>query len=139
MGRWLRYLALGLLILATVPVGGCTLALCTISIPDFSSKSVDGVWLWRLSATTGTYARDTRFVFADTVLQQAGEMMEYQSAAADGSKPISLTATLVRDPKNPDRVTLQLVFSRTEDAGYYRASTYNVNGDSPLSTEIVPL
>jgi hypothetical protein len=36
-------------------------------------------------------------------------------------------------------VTVSLIFSRDEDVAFYRASTYNTSGDSPLTSEIVPL
>jgi hypothetical protein len=138
MRRCLRRLALVALSLALLPLGGCTVALCTISIPDFGTKAVGGVWLWKLSAATGVYERDTLFLFGAMGRSDGAELLNYQAAPADGSTPLATTATLFREASNPDHVTLQLMFSRKDAAGYYRASTYNASGDSPLSTEILP-
>ena len=139
MRRWLRHLALGALALAMLPLQGCELTLFTVSIPDFASKAVDGVWLWRLSPTTGLYERDTQFVFGDTVTTAKGEQLNYDAVATDDSAPFPVSTFLVRDPANPDRVTLKLLYSHPDTQGYYRASTFNVSGDSPLSSEILPL
>lgn len=139
MRHWLRRTLLATLALAAIPFQGCTLGCFTIAIPDFGSKSVQGVWLWRLSPETGLFERDVRFVFAAPVQQPGGEALDYQAAPADGSAPIPATTYVVRDPANPDHVTVQLVFSHADETSYYRASTYNGAGDSVLSTETMPL
>ena len=140
MKTWLRNLAFGSLILSVLPLGGCQLALFTITIPDFGSKAVEGVWLWRLSPTTGAYVRDTQFSFVGAVTPAAGgETIDYSASTPDGSPPVPITTYISRDASQPDRVTLQLIYSRMSDPGYYRASTYNSSGDSPLTNEIVPL
>lgn len=131
-----RFLAV--LALATLPFQGCSLGTITIAIPDFASKAVQGVWLWRATAATGVYEREVQFNFAGIQAGSAGDVLDYTLAAADGSPPIPVTTRLVRDAANPDRVTMQLVFSRGTAAAFYRASTYNQSGDSPLSTEILP-
>lgn len=139
MRRWLRRSALAAIAAVALCLQGCTVGCLTIEIPDFASKEVSGVWLWRLSPVTGLYERDTQFAFAAPVLAEDGERLDYQTAAVDGSPPLSLTAFVVRDPSNPDVVRLQLVFGRSDEPAYYRASTYNAAGDSPLSSEIVPM
>jgi hypothetical protein len=52
---------------------------------------------------------------------------------------MQLTTYVVRDPANPDQVTLRLLFSRIGQPGSYRASTYNGKGDSSLSNEMLPM
>jgi hypothetical protein len=130
---------LGALVLAAIPFGGCSLVRFTISIPDFGTKSVAGVWLWRLSTTTGLYVRDTQFVFSPITTSPAGEVMEYSLVLGDGTPPQELTAFVSRDPNNPDEVAISLLHLQLDAPGYYRASTFNAAGDSPLSSEIVPL
>ncbi len=119
--------------LALLP--GCNLTYFTIDIPDFGSKSVQGVWLWRLSPQTGAYQRETQFAFGP--LQDG--VLDYTAIAADGTPPITISTHPGIDPENPARMVLRILYSRGDAPGYYRASTYNSSGDSPLSTEIVPL
>lgn len=130
---------LGTLALSATSLQGCALGWFTISIPDFASKSVDGVWLWRLSPETGFYERDTQIVLGMPSLQPDGEWLTYDATPLDGSPIVPGTSQVVRSADDPDHVTLQLLFSRTEDAGTYRATTYNEAGDSPLSAEAVAL
>ncbi len=139
MRRWLRRTILGTLALAGTSLQGCSLGWFTISIPDFASKSVGGVWLWHLSAETGLWERDTQIAFGAPSLQADGEWLTYQAAPLDGSPTFPGWSQVVRSANNPDQVTLQLLFSRAEAAGTYRASTYNDAGDSPLSNESVAL
>lgn len=139
MRRWLRPTVLGLLCLATTPLQGCTLGWFTLSIPDFTSKAVEGVWLWRLSPETGEWERDTQITFGAPALQADGEWLEYQAMPLDGAQPVPGTSQVVRNAENPDHVTLQLLFSRVEEAGTYRASTYNHAGDSALSADAVAM
>ena len=140
MRRWLKRLALASLALTLVPMGACQMVMFTISIPDFASKAVDGVWLWRLSPATGQYARDTQFVFGELVPgTKKLDSLDYQAQNIDGTQPLSMQTYVNRSPANPDQVNVQLIFTRGDVAGYYRASTYNTTGDSPLSSEIVPL
>jgi hypothetical protein len=139
MRSWLRSLLLGALVVAAIPFGGCSLTYFTISIPDFSSKQVGGVWLWRLSTTTGLYARDTQFVLSPIVSGPTGEIIDYSVVMGGGTPPQGMTTQVARDKNNPDKVVLTLLFTQLDAPGYYRASTFNAAGDSPLSSEIVPL
>lgn len=139
MNRWLRRLVLGALVLLLVPAQGCSLALLTVTIPDFASKAVAGVWIWRLSPTTGAFERDTQFTFQGTRIAANGEILDYQATATSDGRTIPATAYVLRDPVNRDQVTLQLILSKVDETGYYRASTFNANGDSPLSLETLSL
>lgn len=125
------------LVFGPVSIGGCTAAAFTISIPDFVSKQVAGVWLWRWSPTTRTYQRDDQIVFGGREDGPTGEILDYVVAPVGGSAPLPFSTLLVRSPGNPDRVTLHLLFTRSQGPGSYRASTFNVTGDSPLSAEVL--
>jgi hypothetical protein len=135
----MRLRALAVLLLASLPIQGCVLGTVTISIPDFATKSVQGVWLWRSTSFNGVYEREVQFSFEELRPGAAGEALDYTAAPADGSPPVPITTYVVRDAANPDRVIVHLVFSRDEAVAFYRASTYNQSGDSPLSSEILPL
>jgi len=138
MTRWIRGCAAALA-LALLPLQGCSLTYFTLSIPDLGSKDVRGVWLWRLSPVTGQYERDTQFVFTEPEPAAGDDLLSYTAVASDGSPAVDITTYLIRDPENPDRVTLQLVYGRRGEAGFFRASTYNQMGDSPLTNESIPL
>ena len=130
---------LAVLALASIPFQGCTLGTVTIAIPDFASKAVQGVWLWRSTNFNGVYEREVQFSFGNLQAGGTGDALEYTLASGDGSPPIQITTYVGRDAVDTDKITLQLVFARGTDAAFYRASTYNESGDSPLTTEILPL
>jgi len=111
----------------------------TISIPDFVSKQVSGVWLWVESPTTGLFERDAKLVFGQTHVGPNGESLDYVMTPTTGGQSMPFTANVSRDAANPDHVTLQLIFTRSEGAGYYRASSFNAAGESPLTDQILPL
>ncbi|CAG1001103.1 hypothetical protein MYXO_03020 [Myxococcaceae bacterium] len=134
-----RNALLALLVMGSLAFQGCTLSVVTIAIPDFGSKAIKGVWLWRSTSFNGVYEREVQFTFGGTAPTGSGEAVDYTMVPADGAPPIPVTTHLQRDPSNPDRVTVSLIFSRDEDVAFYRASTYNTSGDSPLTSEIVPL
>ena len=137
MRRWLH--VVGLAALALLPLQGCSLSYFTIAIPDFESKAVQGVWLWRLSPTTGTYERDTQFVFVATEAVDGSELLTYSAVPGDGAPPVQISTYLTRDGQDPDRASLQLIYTRSSGTGSYRASSYNQLGDSPLTDEAIPM
>jgi hypothetical protein len=137
--KGLRRFACVALLLATLPFEGCQALSFTISIPDFTSKRVSGVWLWRWSTTNRVFQRDGQFLFGQPDPSPGGETLDYTLLPAGGGQALPFTAAVVREVANPDHVTLHLILSRTDSAGYYRASTFNAAGESPLSVEVLPL
>lgn len=136
MHRKISQLALGLaLALLLVPLAGCESKEITIRIPDFDSKQVAGVWVWRLDPSSNQWVRDGQLEFHDTVLAGGREQLQYanvkiEDGEVDGMK---LNADVLRDPLNPDSVTVRLWYFRYSAPGQFKVSTYNSAGDSPMT------
>ncbi|HYB12921.1 MAG TPA: hypothetical protein VEG67_05580 [Myxococcota bacterium] len=135
MNRSLRH-ALRLAFLAlSLPVLGCDLALSslTVEIPDFSSKQVEGIWVWRLSPQTNQYQRDTQIRFEGVTTLASGQTLTYATNTAGGVTNATFETGVVPDPADPDRVTVKLGFVRGLP-GVFKVTTYNAAGESPLSS-----
>jgi hypothetical protein len=139
MVRRFRALLVGITTVCSLLSGGCQLTYFTISIPDFISKDVSGVWLWRQSPTTGLFVRDAQFVFQAVQDGPEGELLDYIATSSDGATSVPLSTGIVHDGEDTDRITLSLIFARTSEPGVFRASTYNAAGESPLTDEMVSL
>ena len=132
--------AVALLLLA---VEGCKWFALTVKIPDFDSRQVQGVWVWRKDSATGQWQRAGQIVFqpvlpAAAASQPGAEEMQYVVVQPEGFG-LPLRAPVQRDPTTPDRATLSLWYARYLDAGEYRVSTYNEAGESPLSPQSLEL
>lgn len=132
MHRFLRHALLLALAALALPVLGCNPSWLTVEIPDFASKQIKGVWIWRLDPETHQYERDTLVRFEGVTWVSTRPILSYFTYAQQGG--ISLTAGVERDHANPDHVTLTLGFERGAP-GVFKVSTWNAVGDSPLSSE----
>lgn len=138
--RGTRGLALGLLLMA-LPLGGCEPKKVTIQLDGFADGAIQGVWLWRFSEVENRYERICRIDFADHRWTEEGEIVEYAQQCIDGQQvpgPV-LTALVERLAQQPDSAVLDLWYVRYEDAGVYKATAFNVDGESPLSPGSLPL
>lgn len=132
MHRSLRHaLRLALLPLA-LPLLGCDLSWLTVEIPDFHSKQIEGVWIWRLSPQTNQYRRDSPVVFRNVTTLTSGPILSYSVYSIQGNT--TLTAGITPNPANPDIVTVTLGFQRGLP-GVFKVSTYNAAGESMLSSK----
>lgn len=130
MHRSLRQaLRLALLALA-LPLLGCDLSWLNVEIPDFNSKQVEGVWIWRLSPQTNQYQRDTQIQFAGVTTLTSGDILSY-TTKVNGA---TLTTGITRNPENSDVVTVTLGFQRGLP-GVFKVSTFNAAGESMLSSK----
>ncbi|HBZ68791.1 MAG TPA: hypothetical protein DEP35_03190 [Deltaproteobacteria bacterium] len=120
------------LLALVLPLLGCDLSWLQVEIPDFNSKQIEGVWIWRLSPQTNQYQRDTLVWFQGVTTQTSGEVLTYTSYAAQAN--VSLTAAIGPDPASSDGVTVTLGFERGLP-GVFKVSTFNAAGESPLSAQ----
>ena len=106
-----------------------------VMIPDFQSKEVQGVWIWRSSGATGTFAHDlqvpVQVVFSPTsgtptpaVFQTVPDSSGHQQVVIIMAQP---------DPANPDGITVKMGVGVGIVPCYIKVSTYNTAGESPLS------
>jgi hypothetical protein len=130
MHQSLRHALRLALLTLVLPLLACDPSWLTVKIPDFSSKKVEGIWIWRLSPQTNQYERDGLLLFESVTTLASGQILNYLSYSNAGDE--TLTAGIVRDPANPDVVTLTLGFQRGLP-GVFKVSTFNAAGESPLS------
>ncbi len=121
-------------------VEGCKWFEVTVRIPDFDSRRVQGVWMWRKDPATGQFVRAGQIVFQPQAASAAAgaEDLQYAVVQPDGTA-FPLRAPIERDTTTPDRVTVRLWYARYLDPGEYRVSTYNESGESPLSPQSLDL
>ncbi len=135
--RAVSTLALAFLVL---PLVACESKDVVVRIPDFDSAQVDGVWVWRLDDATGQWVKDGQIDFGQLLLAGGREQLEYENlgvagGSAETQEGVALRADVLRDPLNPDQVTVELIYFRMSDPGEFRVTTYNDAGESPLSLE----
>lgn len=135
MHRTIRRLPALLGLVACVAGGlGCDLQWVTVTIPDYDSKQVKGVWVWRQSEQSGQFVRDTEIEFVEPIEGSNGyELLRIETTTGPLGERSSMPTGIERDATNPDRVTLSLGFTRLSAPGVFKVSTYNTMGDSPLS------
>jgi hypothetical protein len=118
---------------------GCELRSFKIWIPDFDSSQVRGVWIYQ-QATSGAYERMLQLVFTEPFYRDGAEVLMYTAdgfADEDGIQ-IHVETQVVRNPENPDEVTLEISFP-CDPPTAIRMSTYNAVDESPLSDEVLYL
>jgi hypothetical protein len=132
--RWTRaWLLLGVFVASLASLTGCRVSQVMIEIPGFGDGDVEGVWLWRLSDTTGQYERDCRVTLSAPDMSPAGEYVGYAEQCSN-QPDINLNAFVQRAPTDPSTITLVLWYTRFQPtAGSYKASAYNGAGESGLS------
>jgi len=116
-----------------LPLLGCGLSWLTVEIPDFSSKHVEGVWIWRLSPQTNQYVRDTQIQFESVTTLTSGDVLNYTAISGQGQ--MLLSTSLAHNPANHDVVTVTLSFAEASLPGTFKVSTFNAAGESPLSAQ----
>jgi hypothetical protein len=117
---------------------GCDYSPLGIVIAGFDEFQVQGIDLWRRDEQTGQYEPAASIVFDRAAAKWSnlqGEIVAFTTTSGG----IELPAEVVRDPADPDRVTLRLVYFRVEEPGLYKASLYNAAGESALSSNAITL
>jgi hypothetical protein len=127
-----RFTALAILALA-LPLGGCDWDVLVVQVPDFDSKQVLGITLWRTTAQGGAQRALDIELLEPKLDEQGVELVGY-SFVQDG-QTVEVWDRLHRDPANPDRVILGFVALPLPEQVPYRISTFNAAGDSALSPQ----
>jgi hypothetical protein len=135
MNRFLRQARLALVVLV-LPLLACDPSWLTVIIPDFTSKEIEGVWIWRLAGHSGQYQRYALIRFDGVMTAPQGPLLTYSSYSTSGQD--SLNAVVTVDPWDADVVVLTLGFERGAP-GVFKVTTFNAAGESPLSAASVNL
>ena len=134
MERWMRRGRAALMLMLLVTLSGCDLSWLKVKIPDFGSKKVQGIWVWRQVEGTSTWKHDTRLIFASLRNNQGLEWLDYDTVVGTLGQRGVVTTSVQRTAGNPDEVTISVGFLRLSAPGSFRVSTFNASGESPLST-----
>ena len=140
MERSIRRAAVFALAAIALCLGGCEVKSLRIWIPDFDSNQVRGVWIYQLSRTSGEYEKMLQLVFTDPFYKEGAEVVSYtgDGFVDEEGNQIHVDTQVVRNPENPDEVTIQLWFP-CDPPTAIRVSTYNEFDESPLSDEALYL
>jgi len=136
MNRWKRAAICCTVSALAFALVGCDIQWVNVMIPDFQSKQVQGVWIWYASGATGTFAHQLQ-VPVQTVFAQIGPnptpgVLETASDPAGNQQMLVVNAQ--PDPANPDGITVKIGVVAPTVSGYVKVSTYNVAGESPISS-----
>jgi hypothetical protein len=131
MRRFLRCACALPLVALALCLFGCDPSWLTVEIPDFGNNQIQGVWVWRFSAQTHQFERDTLIHFGGVTLLSSGPTLSYTTYSNQGD--LSLTAA-IHSATNPNGVTMTLGFERGA-TGVFKVSTYNAVGESQLSLQ----
>jgi hypothetical protein len=122
--------------LLSVPLTGCNTSHVRVRLLSFGNGNTDGLWFWRLE--NGSYRRICRVNLSNPYLSGGVEVVDYQQTCNDGRTSAPWQATVKR-LSNPANVELTLTYRRGGSPAAHRASAFNQNGESPLSTTSLQL
>lgn len=130
-----RVLAMAVLLLA---VEGCKWFEISVRIPDFDSRKVQGVWMWRKDDVSGQWQRAGQILFQPAPAGSPPDRLHYVVLQPDGFG-LPLSAEMRRELQGSDQVVVRIWYARFLAPGQYRVSTYNAAGESSLSPEVLDL
>jgi hypothetical protein len=118
--------ALSILALA---LAGCDVEWLTVLVPDFQTKQVQGVWISRSTSISGTYTHAMQ-----VPVQAPGSGPLFQDVPDSGGVQQSVVVLSQPDSTNPSAATVKIGVFAPRIPGYVRVSTYNTDGESPMSS-----
>jgi hypothetical protein len=121
-----------LLFVFALSVSGCEYKTVTVQLPSFFSAGVDELWFWRLEGRrrSGEYVRSGHIRFEGLFGPPGKKVVQYTMVSPKGEVGLTLTAPAkVRG----DSIVVELNYARFADPGWFRVSSRNRAGESPLS------
>ncbi|MCP5066884.1 MAG: hypothetical protein GY946_09980 [bacterium] len=136
MGRTLRFFGLALLLATRTLATGCNPRPPHIEIPDFEDSQVVGLTIWRVDAGQPEDVAAITFGSFSTYDLGTGivEVIEYNVTQIDGTE-LTLFTEVTRDASKPGGIEVHLLFPKGTSSGFFKVSTFNAIGSSPLSEE----
>jgi len=142
MQRSIRRSACAVLALIALTLAGaetqCPWKRLVVEIPDLDANQIQGLQFWRGGyETSPQLAEAGRLVFGQRLSENGSEMLEYTMVNSQ-DEPIEglFPATVVWKKDQSGAAKLHFIFpSWSEPAGWIRATTFNVVGESELSDE----
>ena len=129
--RWLAgVLVLGCVLSST----GCEYRTVSVELTTFFTAGVDELWFWRLDDATDQYVRSGHLRIEGMFGPPGRQVVQYTMVNPDGTPGMTLSApAAVRS----DSIVADLNFARWANAGWFRVSSRNRAGESPLSAQEV--
>lgn len=123
--------------LLAVPLTGCSTSQVRVRLASFGNGNTDGLWFWRLE--NGSYKRICRINFSNTYVSGGAEVVDYKQTCVDGRSASAPWQATVKRLSNPSNVELTITYRRAGTLVAHRASSFNQNGESALSTTALQL
>ena len=126
-----RALAPVLFVLA-VALSGCEYKAVTVQLPSFFSAGVDEVWFWRQEGRGrgDEYVRSGHLRLTGLFGPPGKKVVQYTMVSPKGEVGLTLTAPV---RVKGDSIIVELNYARFADPGWFRVSSRNRAGESPLS------
>jgi predicted small secreted protein len=126
-------------VLLAMPLTACETKVLSVQLQGYGEDgAIEGLWLWRQSATGG-YERVCRIDFLGIHENAGVEKLRYVQNCLDDHLGLELRADIERVANDPSTVVVHLWYMRWEDPGSYRGSAFNAAGESELSASTVAL
>jgi len=123
--------------LLALPLTGCNTAQVRVQLVSFGNGNADGLWFWRLE--NGSYRRICRIDLSNTYFSGGAEVVNYKQTCLDGRSASAPWQATVKRLANPVNVELTLTYRRAGTLVAHRASAFNQDGESALSTASLQL
>jgi hypothetical protein len=105
---------------------GCEVRSFRVQIPGFDTDAVQGIWVWRQSAT-GDFERFAQIRFTERVQSDGDEIQRFAVSGTGGG----FTLQSLIERSGAGDATLELAFQSVP--GLYKVTSYNAAGESDLS------
>jgi hypothetical protein len=131
-----RVLATATVFLVSGLLLACPIGRLRMVIPDFETSAVRGIQLLRVEDGTGDLVEAGAISFVGLESDAAeGEVLVYRQVDAEGEPSLGpLRAPVVRDPKQPEAIQIEVSFLNELEAGWFRVASYNGAGTSGASS-----
>jgi hypothetical protein len=124
-----RFLA-PLLAALALSLSGCEYKAVTVQLPSFFSAGVEELWFWRLEGRRDEYVRSGHIRLSGLFGPPGRKVVQYTMVSPQGEEGLTLTAPVkVRG----DSIIVELNYARWAKPGWFRVSSRNRAGESPLS------
>jgi hypothetical protein len=113
----------------------CPLGQLRLLIPDFFTKEVKGVQLYRIDDASGQLVGAGHIEFLGLELNKQGnELLKYTQFTPEDTPWFGPIFTeVVRDPSQPASLEVTLAFLNQLPAGWFKVASYNLYGTSTAS------
>lgn len=129
-------LVLGVALLGA-PLTGCNTSQVRVRLNGFANGKVDGLWFWRLE--NGSYRRICRIDLSNPYFTGGTEVVDYKQTCVDGRSASVPWRAQIKRLSDSQNVEITLTYRRAGQLTAHKASAFNQDGESALSSTSVQL